>query len=71
MILRIAIITLILFTAACDRSSSHSSSDEGEPKKANVLQEYINVPKDRARGAKNKVEAAQNALDKQAESLDE
>ena len=70
MTIRIAIIVFGLFAVACNTTSTHSSSDEGEPKKANVLKEYVNAPKDRAKGAKAKVEASQNALSKQADTLE-
>lgn len=49
----------------------NSSSEEGqEPRSTNVLKEYVDVPKERAKGAKDKIEGAQNALQRQAEGLD-
>ena len=49
----------------------NSSSEQGqEPRSTNVLKEYVDVPKDRAKGAKDKIEGAQNALQRQADGLD-
>lgn len=58
---------LVLFFSGCDSKGS----EQAEPKKANVLKEYVEVPKEKATAAKDKVEAMQGAVHQQAQGLED
>lgn len=57
---------LCLTLGAC--ASSDTEQEEEQPG-TNALREYVNTPKDKARGAKRKVERTQRRVAEQAQSL--
>lgn len=63
-------LTLLVFSCFFCGCDSSQSSEDTEVEN-NVLKEYINVPKDKARGAGSKLEAAQDNVRKQSELLEE
>ena len=48
---------------------SSEPKGESEPDQARVLQDFVDAPKERARGAADKLEAAQGKLAEQASGL--
>jgi hypothetical protein len=60
------IIAALLFSVtACDVKPS-----ERKPKH-NVIKEYVNTPRDKAKDVKNRLESTQNKVNEQSKELDE
>jgi hypothetical protein len=62
----LAILTFLLACGGGAPSEDRSASDRDEP---NILKEYVNTPKDKARSAGRDLEDAQERARKQAQEL--
>lgn len=70
---------LVLLAAGCstgakedesaDADSEAEESSEPAPPSHNVIKEYVNTPKNAAKGVANKVESRQNAAANQAKTI--